>query len=161
MTLKRKETFCPYCVELMIGHEFISPKPIKTSALREYDRKIYFKANRYICKKCNHTVIEDNPFVFERFNSSFQFIRTIFKYLGNLNYTLDMISKELNISSTQINKYIDSYIVIPPRDLLEWLGIDEIHNLELSHKHSSYLCLLVDDEGRCVYDVLALEVNFI
>lgn len=160
MTLKRKETICPYCGELMIGHGFSRPKPIKTSTLREYDGIIFFKANRYLCKKCNHTVTEDNPFAFERFNSSFQLIRTIFKYLGNLNYTLDMISKELNISSTQINKYIDSYIVIPPRDLPEWLGIDEIHNPELSYKHSSYLCVLVDGEERCVYDVLGSRSKY-
>ena len=160
LTLKRKETICPYCGEIMIGHGFSRPKPIKVSSLREYDGIISYKANRYICKKCNHTVTEENPFAFKRFNASFQLLRTIFKYLGNLNYTLEMISNELNVSTTQINKYIDSYIVIPPRDLPEWLGIDEIHNPELSYKHSSYLCVLVDGEERCIYDVLGSRSKY-
>ena len=56
------------------------------------------------------------------------------KYLKNLNYTLDMISKELNISSTHINNYIDSYIVVPKLRLPEWLGIDEIHSDSLTYK---------------------------
>ena len=38
--------------------------------------------------------------------------------------------------------------------------IDEIHNPELSYKHSSYLCVLVDGEGRCVYDVLGSKSKY-
>ena len=74
--------------------------------------------------------------------------------LGNLNYTLDMISKQLNISPTQVNKYLDSYITIPSMSLPECLGIDEIHNPEMSYKGSSYLCVIVDNENRCIHDVL-------
>lgn len=54
--------------------------------------------------------------------------------LSNLNYTLKMISDELNISTTQLSKYLDSYVVIPPRPLPRSLGIDEIHNKSLSKK---------------------------
>lgn len=138
----------------MIGWGHMRPKPIKTASLREYDGVILYHPNNYYCKYCKKARLEKNPFTFERFNSSYQLLRSIFKYLGNLNYTLDMISKELHVSSTQINKYIDSYIVIPERDLPEWLGIDEIHNPELSYKHSSYLCVLVDGQKRQPYDVL-------
>ncbi|MDO4468194.1 MAG: ISL3 family transposase [Bacillota bacterium] len=154
MTLKRKQIGCPKCGEIMIGHGHSRPKPIKTSALRDYKGYIMLKANRYKCKTCGLTITEDNPFAFENFNSSYQLLRNVFNYVGNLNYTLDMISKELNISPTMINNYIDSYIVIPKRELPEWLGIDEIHNPELSYKHSSYLCVLTDGENRCLYDVL-------
>ena len=34
------------------------------------------------------------------------------KKLNNLGYTLGMISEELNISTTQINNYLDSYVVL-------------------------------------------------
>ena len=74
--------------------------------------------------------------------------------LGNLNYTLKMISKELHISPTMINNYLDSYITIPTRPLPECLGIDEIHNPELSYKGSAYLCVMTDNENRAIYDVL-------
>ncbi|MBF1189974.1 MAG: transposase, partial [[Eubacterium] sulci] len=76
------------------------------------------------------------------------------RLIGNLNYNLTMISDELGISTTQLSKYIDSYITIPPRSLPECLGIDELHSHELSRRNSSYLCILVDNERRTVWDVL-------
>ena len=50
-----------------------------------------------------------------------------------------MISDELNISTTQLSRYLDSYVVIPPCPLPESLGIDEIHSKALSKKNSSYI----------------------
>ena len=38
--------------------------------------------------------------------------------------------------------------------LTECLGIDELHSHELSRRNSSYLCILVDNERRTVWDVL-------
>lgn len=76
------------------------------------------------------------------------------RLLANLNYTLSMISDELDISSTQLSTYIDSYITIPARTLPECLGIDELHSKELSRRNSSYLCILVDNEKHSLYDIL-------
>ena len=76
------------------------------------------------------------------------------RLIGNLNYNLTMISDELGISITQLSKYIDSYITIPPRSLPECLGIDELHSRELSRRNSSYLCILVDNERRTLWDIL-------
>ena len=45
------------------------------------------------------------------------------KKLNNLGYTLGMISEELNISTTQINNYLDSYVVVPNLPLPESVGI--------------------------------------
>ena len=76
------------------------------------------------------------------------------RLLANLNYTLFMISDELDISSTQLSTYIDSYITIPARTLPECLGIDELHSKELSRRNSGYLCILVDNEKHSFYDIL-------
>ena len=38
--------------------------------------------------------------------------------------------------------------------LIERLGIDELHSHELSIRNSSYLCVLVDNERRTVWDIL-------
>ncbi len=40
-------------------------------------------------------------------------LQNVISRLENLNYTLDMISKELSVSPTQINNYLDSFITIP------------------------------------------------
>lgn len=63
-----------------------------------------------------------------------------------------MISDELNISTTQLSKYLDSYAVIPPKPLSRFLGIDEIHNKSLSKKNASYLCVLVDNEKHSLFN---------
>lgn len=94
------------------------------------------------------------PFTLYGFNSSFFLLQSIMKKLGNLNYTLQMISDELHISKTQLCKYLDSFITIPPRRLPECLGIDELYSKTLSKRNSSYLCILVDNEKKHIYDIL-------
>lgn len=144
---------CPICGGNMIehGHKL---RTIQHPALRDYPGTILCNANRYICKVCKKTILEKNPFTFEGFNSSFVLLRNAMQLLGNLNYNLKMISDELNISTTQLTKYLDSYITIPPRPLPECLCIDELHNKYLSRRNSSYLCILVDNVNRHVYDIL-------
>lgn len=153
ITLVRKPMFCPICGSKMIRHGH-KKKTINHPALRDHNGVILYNANRYRCKVCNKTLLERNPFTFPGFNSSFLLIRQTMKMLKNLNYNLKMISEELNISTTQICKYLDSYVVIPPRTLPESLGIDEIHNKYLSRKNSSYLYILVDNTNRHIYDIL-------
>ena len=153
VTLVRKPLECPMCGSEMIGHGH-KQKTIKHPVLRDRKGVILYNANRYICKNCRKTALEKNPFTYEGFNSSFFLLQSAMRLLGNLNYNLQMISDELNISTTQLCKYLDSYITIPPRPLPESLGIDEIHNKYLSKRNSSYLCILVDNEKRHIYDVL-------
>ena len=153
VTLIRKALNCPYCGAKMIGHGH-KKKKISHPALREFKGVIIYNANRYICTSCNKTFMEDNPFTFNGFNSSYLLLRSVMIKLGDLHYTLKMISEELNISSTQINNYLDSYVTIPRMSLPECLGIDEIHNPEMSYKGSAYLCVMVDNENRSVYDIL-------
>ena len=75
-------------------------------------------------------------------------------YLGNLSYTLTMISEELNISPTMVNNYLDSYIVVPKITLPEWLGIDEYHSPSLAYKNSVYICMMIDGKTNTLNDVL-------
>lgn len=151
--LKRKEESCPYCSGDIVGHGH-KEKVINHPCLRESKCVIVFNAKRYKCKSCNKTFLQENPFSFKGFNSSYLLLRNVMLKLANLNYTLTMISNELNISVTQINKYLDSYITLPRPHLPECLGIDEIHNPEMAYKGSSYLCVMVDNEKRCLNDVL-------
>lgn len=153
ITPVRKPMTCPYCGGKMIGHGH-KLRLIKHPAVRDHSGIIRYNANRYICKECNRTAIEKNPFSFPGFNSSFLLMQSAMKLLANLNYTLSMISDELGISSKQLSTYIDSYITIPARTLPECLGIDELHSKELSRRNSSYLCILVDNENHLLYDIL-------
>lgn len=153
ITLVRKPVSCPLCGSPMIGHGH-KLKKISHPIIRDWNGVILYHANRYICKSCGKTAFEKNPFAFSGFNSSFFTLRSVMKKLGNLNYTMKMISDELHISKTQLCKYLDSYITIPPRRLPECLGIDELYSKTLSKRNSSYLCILVDNEKRHIYDIL-------
>ncbi len=153
IALKRKPLSCNYCGGPMIGHGHRTRK-IDHPVLRGRNGYIKYHANRYICKHCGKTVLERNPFALPGFNSSILLIQKAMHLLANLNYNLEMISAELNISTTQLNTYIDSFITIPPMPLPESLGIDELHSKVLSRKSATYLCILIDNEHRCVYDVL-------
>ena len=153
ITLIRKPKTCPVCSSPMIGHGH-KLKLINHPALRDHKGIIRYNANRYICKICGKTAFEDNPFSISGFNSSYLLLQNAMKLLGDLNYNLTMISDELNISTTQLSRYLDSYVVIPPRPLPESLGIDEIHSKALSKKNSSYICVLVDNRHGSLYEVL-------
>lgn len=153
ITLARKPMDCPLCGNHMIGHGH-KLKKISHPVIRDWNGIIHYHANRYICKHCNKTILEKNPFAFSGFNSSFFILQSAMRKMKDLNYTMQMISDELNISKTQLCKYLDSYITIPPRRLPECLGIDELYSKSLSKRNSSYLCILVDNEKRHVYDIL-------
>lgn len=160
ITLKRTLSSCPYCGGTLIGHGHKS-KHINHPALRNRSGMILYHANRYICKSCKRTLFETNPFSLRGFNSSTLLLQDAMHLIGNLNYTLDMISKELHISPTQLNTYIDSFITIPPRPLPESLGIDELHSNALSRRTATYLCVLVDNENRCLYDILDSRSKYV
>lgn len=154
ISLKAEIPDCPYCGNKMISNGYGRFKPIKHPTLFDTKSVIHYKPHRYLCKACGKTVSQDNPFTFIRFSSSYLLLRNVMNKLGNLNCTLDMIAKELHLSNTQVNNYLDSYVTIPPMPLPESLGIDEIHNPEMAYKGSAYLCIMVDNQNRCIYDVL-------
>lgn len=153
VTLKRKNLPCPYCHSEMIGYGH-RIKTINHPILRDIDGYIKYNANRYRCKGCGKISLEPNPFAFSEFNSSYLLLDEVMKKLKNLNFTLEMISEELHISTTQINNYLDSYVIVPKLSLPESIGIDELHSPVLSRKNASYLCVIVDNEKHCLYDVL-------
>ena len=153
LCLKRKPSSCPYCHCSAIGYGH-KLKLISHPVLRGKRGYIRYSANRYRCNSCGRTFFEPNPFAFSEFNSSFLLLDEVMKKLKNLNYTLEMISEELNISTTQVNNYLDSYVVVPNLPLPESIGIDELHSPVLSRRNASYLCVIVDNEKRCLYDVL-------
>ena len=154
ISLKAEIPDCPYCGNKMISNGYGRIKPIKHPTLFDTKSVICYKPHRYLCKACGKTVSQDNPFTFRRFSSSYLLLRNVMNKLGNLNYTLDMIAKELHLSNTQVNNYLDSYVTIPPMPLPQSLGIDEVHNPEMAYKGSAYLCIMVDNQNRCIYDVL-------
>lgn len=152
VTLKKVEMRCEACGGRMTVHGYKDRK-ISHPALTEHKLVLIHHARRFICTQCHATAMEPNPFAFEGFRSSYLLMRKVMERLSNLNYTLDMISRELHISTTQITRYLDSYVTVPPVRLPEWICIDELHSPSLSSRNASYLCVLADGSRRCLLDV--------
>ena len=152
--LKRKDYVCPYCQGKLYAHGY-KDRFIRHPTLSEYRSVIIFHSRRYRCTMCGRTVLEENPFGFEGFRSSYAQLRKILLLLKNLNYTVQMIADELYISPTMVNRYLDSYITVPLKPPLpECMGIDELHSKVLSHRNSAYICVITDNEKRTLSNIL-------
>lgn len=152
--LKHSQMDCPYCGGRTCSHGHTKPKIINHPFLTDRNAYIEFKANRHICHDCGKTFIESNPFTFDNFKNSIFCLNNIMKQLSNLNYTYKMIADSNNVSITQVQRYMDSYVNIPRIHLPASIGIDELHSRMAKRKNSSYLCVLVDNEHRCLFEIL-------
>lgn len=59
-----------------------------------------------------------------------------------------------HISVTQVQRYFDSFVNIPRIRLPESIGIDEIHSKMAKRTDSSYLCVMVDNVHRSLFEIL-------
>ena len=154
VSLRRKDYCCRYCGGELILHGH-KERIINHPTLAGIKTEIRFISKRYICKECKKTFLEDNPFTFSGFNSSYSLLRNVLLKLKDLNYNLKMIAEDLHISETMVNNYLDSYVTVADKPRLpECMGIDELHSKVLSHKNCAYLCVIVDNERRVLNNVL-------
>lgn len=145
---------CPYCGGLTHAFGFAKPKTINHPALTDKTSVIIFKPQRYRCNECLKTFSGTNPFTFATFKNSYFALNNIMKNLANLNYTYKMVADINNISVTQVQRYFDSFVNIPRIQLPESIGIDEIHSKMAKRKDSAYLCVMVDNQRRTLFEIL-------
>lgn len=74
--------------------------------------------------------------------------------LRNLDYTYLNIAQRHHTSVTTVQRYADSWIIVPRQKLTESIGIDEYHSPVLSNRNNTYLCIIVDNVGRRLLEVL-------
>lgn len=145
---------CPFCGGITHANGYCKPKVINHPKLTDQKTTIIFKNHRYQCNECLKTFSGSNPFAFSTFKNSYFALNNIMKNLSNLNYTYKMVGDINNVSVTQVQRYFDSYVVIPRIHLPESIGIDEIHSKMAHRKDSSYLCVMVDNQNRSLFEVL-------
>ena len=154
ITLKLSSTMtCPVCNSHMISHGK-HKKVIHNPTILDFDGNIIWSARRYKCKCCGLTKMEENPFTFAGISESYAQIRRIMIDLMNLDYTYLNIAQRHHISVTTVQRYADSWIVVPRQKLTESIGIDEYHSPALSNRNSTYLCIIVDNVERNLLEIL-------
>ena len=153
ITLKLTSVPCPICNHPMISHGK-HRKVIHNPTILDFDGNIIWSARRYKCKRCGKTIMEDNPFTFTGISESYSQIRRIMIDLRNLDYTYLNIAQRHHTSVTTVQRYADSWIIVPRQKLTESIGIDEYHSPVLSNRNNTYLCIIVDNVGRRLLEVL-------
>lgn len=126
--------------------------------IKKYKKRIYnnlsiagkqsvitWNRRRYICKDCQKTFSEHNPFGPENFHMTYSVIDSIARDLKNIHWTYQDVAKKNAISSSTVSLYVDSLIRIPRLKLPENLDIDEIHS-NMAKYGGSFLCVFVDNK---------------
>ena len=156
---REDKVFCPICNKEMVLNG-VKLKPINHKVFTDKNMKLIYEANRYRCKGCNYSILEKNPFAIKGFNNSILLVNQVMIDLHDprLNYT--MIAQKNNISTNEVIKYFDSYVVIPHIELPINLGIDEIHSDMAKRKNASYLCTLTDNDHFKLIDILTSRSKY-
>lgn len=154
ITLLPSHPHCPYCGGLTHSNGFHRPKRINHPMLTDRKSVIVFKNNRYQCNECLRTFSGYNPFTFSNFKNSYLTMNNIMKSLSNLNYTYSMVAEANHISVTQVQRYFDSFVNVSRIRLPISIGIDEIHSKMAKRTNSAYLCVMVDNINRSLFEIL-------
>lgn len=150
--LKKININCPYC-------EF------NDSKIKEYvnkkithsistTRKVYinFKRRRFLCKLCNKTYYENDPFTSTNNTISNLTIMNILDHLKSYEHTFKGTANIFNVSDRTVINIFDKYVVPKRKTLPKVLCIDEVH-IKSGIKYP-YACVLLDFETNKIVDVL-------
>lgn len=154
ITLYHENIPCPFCHGVTHSHGFSAPKTINHAKLTDRKCVVVFRNPRYKCNECLKTFSGNNPFTFSNFKNSYLSLNNIMKSLSNLNYTYKMVADLNHISVTQVQRYFDSFVNFPRLTLPESIGIDEIHSKMAKRSDSAYLCVMVDNVDRSLFEIL-------
>lgn len=161
ITLNPDYPECLYCHGSSRIHGYSKPKKINHPVLTARKSIIVYTATRYRCRDCQKTFLEDNPFTFSTFKNFYFAMDQIMKDLRNIRMSYLDIARKNNVSVSTVQRYMDSFLVIPRQTLPVNLGIDEIHTRLAHYGNSKYLCILTDNENlSLVYHLKERYLDF-
>lgn len=151
--LKTTDQYCEICGAKMIGNGIVK-KPVNHQFLTGRNINLIYEARRYRCKNCGTSVFEKNPFSMKGFTTSILTMDNIMRELRNplLNYTT--IAANHNMSVTMVEKYLDSFVVLPKPTLPTNMGIDEIRSDMAKRRDAKYLGVIIDNDTYNLVEVL-------
>lgn len=145
--------YCLRCDRKMVLNG-TKEKPINHKILADRNIKILYEARRFRCLSCNCTIFEKNPFAIKGFNNSIPLMNQVMIDLHDYRLNYSMIASKNNISTSQVIRYFDSFVVVPKIELPVNLGIDEIHSDMAKRRNSAYLGVLIDNDYFKLVDIL-------
>ena len=143
---------CKFCNRKMKIH-YYSKRPLVHSTLVNRKCTIYYNQRRYICKECNVTFKEVNPFTNTSESVTIETKINVLKDLKFVNETYTSVARRYNLTITNVQRIFDKHVNIPRKKLPKVLSIDE-HYFPTSSYDSLYCCLLMNFETGELIDVL-------
>lgn len=152
--IKLKPTIsqCPTCKNKIKIHGYYERK-LNHSTLINRHCYIIYKQRRYICKKCEYTFTENNPFTSSGDMLTNETKINILKDLKEPSFTYSVIAKKHNVSVQTVLRVFDKHVDIPRKTLPMVLSMDE-HYFPESDVDSLYCLLLMNFETGEVLDIL-------
>lgn len=152
LTLKRKDTKCPYCGLINIYIDRYNHRLIKHPILQGLNCYIDYWCRRFRCCSCKSTYNELNPFVDSK-NKCTKFTKLlVLQKLKNPRLTFSDVAKECNLSTTHVINIFDSLGRIKRLSLPEVLCIDGIH--DPCSGIGKFDCVFMDFASGNIVDVL-------
>ena len=134
IALKVKDHYCPSCGVLTTTIKDYKTRKLTHKILLNSSTTLYYRQRRYLCKLCNHSFIENNPFGNHRSKLTPRVIFQIITDLKPYHSTFSNIATKYNISVTTVVSLFDSYVQIPRKKLSSVLCLDEFY----FNRHSRY-----------------------
>ncbi len=149
--IKRKEHTCPRCYSKTREVKDIRVQLIKDIPAFGKNVFIKLKKQRYICRNCNKSFLEENSFLQKYQRSTSRVLDKIFKMTSEVN-SFTFISKELNIPLTTLIRKFDLIKYSSQNfDNVEVIAIDEFKGNTGGEK---YNCIIADAKEKIVLDIL-------
>ncbi|MCR5795483.1 MAG: ISL3 family transposase [Solobacterium sp.] len=143
---------CPYCGNTLVSNGFYKKK-LTHSTLVNRSCMIIFHRRRYICRNCECTFSEPDPFASKGETITHETKINVLKDLKESSFTYSLAAKKNNISVTKVIQLFDKHVSIPRKQLPEVLSIDE-HYFPASDFDSLYICILMNFKDGTIIDVL-------
>lgn len=152
ITLRKKTEICPHCNSTVSIVKDYNSKKIAHSISVTRKSFIIYKQRRFLCKICNKTFYETNPFSASNDRISTLTVMNVLEYLKDFNHTFSSAAKLYNISVQSVINIFDKHVIAYPKKLPRVLSIDEVH-MKSNIKYP-YACVLLDFETNKIVDII-------
>lgn len=150
--LKASSTSCPLCGGSVKTHGYLNRK-IKHSTLMNRNCTLCYQQRRFICRNCDSTFCENNPFADNRERLTYETKINILMLLKHVETTYTLVAQQCNVGKTTVMRLFDNHVNIPRKKLTQAISIDE-HYFPKSNYDSLYMLLIMDFKTGNILDVL-------
>ena len=144
-----KEHHCPHCGYITTYIKDYRLQKVKDLSLAGKPLKVTISKRRYICKKCNSTFTENNPYIKRYCHFPQRFYFEAIKETFNLQ-SFSAIARRFGTSVTSIIRWFDN-INYPKAELPSCIAIDEFKGNAGSEK---FQCNFADPVKHKIIDIL-------